>query len=172
MGLNFSVLPSPPLTLQPFPPHEYTPDECQRTLKALGLCPSASLVVHLPKHSAPEHDQPMDTSHSQDTSHSPSSVDPTGEHTGEVGLSIEEAESPEQPHPPEDEAENMDVEGLDVRQPPPPPLADVARRHVRFDMPVRNPLLMTQGGGHRLGGTLQPTHRSGEGSHDAGGCIV
>eukprot|EP00731_Ephydatia_muelleri_P009342 Em0004g1680a len=153
--------------VQPFPPHEYTPDECQRTLKALGLCPSASLVVHLPKHSAPEHDQPMDTSHSQDTSHSPSSVNPTGERTGEVGLSIEEAESAEQPHPPEDEAENMDVEGLDVRQPPPPPLADVARRHVRFDMPVWNPLLVAQGGGHRLGGTLQPTHRSGEGSHDA-----
>lgn len=34
-----------PLFLQPFPRREYTPAEGQRSLEALGLCPSTSLVV-------------------------------------------------------------------------------------------------------------------------------
>ena len=33
------------LSLQPFPHHEFTTEECQKSLHALGLYPSASLVV-------------------------------------------------------------------------------------------------------------------------------
>ena len=43
--LNFAV--SFEINLQPFPRHEYTPEEGQSSLEALGMCPSASLVVSI-----------------------------------------------------------------------------------------------------------------------------
>ena len=42
---SLSLLLSLCLSLQPFPHHEFTSEECQKSLHALGLYPSASLVV-------------------------------------------------------------------------------------------------------------------------------
>ena len=70
-SLSVSLFPPSPY-LQPFPHHEFTSEECQKSLHALGLYPSASLVVS--KQSVGGASAAMETGPSQSTGSTTSPV--------------------------------------------------------------------------------------------------